>query len=177
MDEEFKVDTLEKAAAVMRKYRSLAQRVQEIKDLANAERDRIGAWEQRASASVESQMEFYEGHLQAFGMMQRAEGRKSVSLPDGDIKTRTTAPSFEVDRATFLAWAEEHKRDDVMRVSFAPDMAAIKSTFLPDGGVVVDPASGEVVPGLIPVPERVTVSLAPDMDATDLVEEDDDDIY
>lgn len=174
MDDDFKVDTLEKAAAVMRKYRALAQRVQEIKDLAAAERDRIGAWEDRATAPVMSQMEFYEGHLQAFAMMQRADGRKSVSLPDGDIKTRVSAPSFEVDRAVFLEWAQEQKRDDVMRVSFAPDMAAIKGAFLPDGGVAVDPVSGEVVPGLVPVPERVTVSLAPDMDATDLLEDDDD---
>jgi hypothetical protein len=166
--DEFRADTLEKASWAMRKYRRLAQKKAQYESLAAAERVRIDSWLERMIASVESQMEFFGAHLEAYAMSQRAQGNKSVELPDGTIKTRATGATFDVDKTVFLEWAQEQKRDDLMRVSFAPDMTAIKTAVLVDEGIVVDPASGEVVPGLSPVPEKVTVSIAPDLDAIDL---------
>jgi len=165
MNEEFRVDTVEKAASTMRKYRALAQQFAANERLAEAEQERISAWLERANAPLASRMEFYEQHLRSYALMLRAEGKKSVSLPDGDIKTRASTPTFEVDKAAFLEWAQEQKREDVIRVSVAPDMSAIKAAFIADADNAVDPASGEIVPGLTPVPERVTVTLAPDLEA------------
>lgn len=175
MNEEFRVDTVEKAAATMRRYRALAQQFAENERLAEAEQDRISAWLERANAPLASRMEFYEQHLRSYALMLRAEGKKSVSLPDGDIKTRATAPTFEIDRIAFLEWAQEQKREDVIRVSVSPDMSAIKSAFIADAETAVDPASGEIVPGLTPVPERITVTLAPDLDAAPEFDEEFDD--
>ena len=175
MNEEFRVDTAEKAAQIMRKYRALAQRFDQNARLADAEHDRIIAWLEKAQAPIAARMEYYEEHLRAYAMMLRAEGQKSVTLPDGDIKTRVTGPTFEVDKAAFVEWAQEQKRDDVLRVSVAPDMSAIKSTFVADASTAVDPASGEIVPGLTPVPERITVTLAPDLDAAPECDEEFDD--
>ena len=101
-------------------------------------------------------------------MSQRAQGRKSIDLPDGVVKTRSQSATVAVDKSTFVQWALEAKRDDLLRVSYAPDVDAIKSTTVVDGGHVVDVASGEVLPGVQPVPERVSVSIAPDLDAIDL---------
>ncbi len=172
--DDFQIDTPARAAWAMRKYRRLAQRAQENERLAQAERDRIDLWLERVNASLSSDAEFFARHLEAYGMMQRAQGRKSVDLPDGVIKTRSQAATVAVDKSTFVQWALEAKRDDLLRVSYAPDVDAIKSTTVVDGGSVVDVISGEVLPGVQPTPERVSVSIAPDLDAIDLEGIDDD---
>lgn len=165
---EFKIDTPARAAWAMRKYRRLAQRKEQNEQLAQAERNRIEQWLERVNERIEGEMDFFHGHLEAYGMAQRAQGRKSVDLPDGVIKTRSQAATVAVDKSTFVQWALEAKRDDLLRVSYAPDVDAIKSTTVVDGGSVVDVASGEVLPGVQPTPERVSVSIAPDLDAIDL---------
>lgn len=169
----FRVETPEQAAWAMRKYRRLAQKRAQYSALAAAERERIAAWEERVTAGVESQMDFFAGHLEGYAMRERARGSKSLEFPDGSVKTRQTGASFDVDKARFLEWAEESKRDDLLRVTLAPDMTAIKGSVVVDGGQVLDPASGEIIPGLVPVPERVTVKIEPDLHAADLDEIDD----
>jgi hypothetical protein len=166
--EGFRIDTPEQAAWAMRKYRKFAQRKKENEALAEAERVRVASWLERVNATVETEMEFFAGHLEIYAMKQRLQGRKSVDLPDGVIKTRSTAASVLVDKSTFVQWALESKRDDLLRVSYAPDLDAIKTTTVVDGGTVIDVASGEILPGVEPTPERVSVTIAPDLDATDL---------
>lgn len=176
-DEGFRVDSVEKASVVMRKYRRLAQKLQQNVALAQAEHDRIDRWLENTSAPIQGQMEFLQAHLEAWAMQQRAEGNKSVSLPDGSIKTRKQEHRYEIDKSTFLAWAQEAKRDDLMRVSYAPNMNAIKESVLVDAGNVIDPASGEVIPGVMPLPDRVSVTIDPDLEASDLEGmEDEDDV-
>lgn len=164
----FRVETPEQAAWAMRKYRVLAQKKAQYAALAAAERERIAAWEERVTAGVESQMDFFAGHLEAYAMSERANGSKSLEFPDGAIKTRQSGPGFEVDKARFLEWAEDAKRDDLLRVTLAPDMTAIKGAVVVDGAQVLDPASGEIIPGLSPVPARVSVKIEPDLSAVDL---------
>jgi hypothetical protein len=173
VEEGFRIDSFEKAAWAMRKYRALAQRLEQNRAMAQREHDRINAWLDRVQAPVCSQLEFYEQHLSAWALGERRQGRKSVDFPDGTIKTRTVAASFEVDKTVFVEWAEESKRDDLLRVSLSPNMTAIKSSFVVDSGTAVDPATGEKVPGLYPVPENVSIKFEPDMEACDLEGEED----
>lgn len=175
-DEGFRVDSPEKAAYVMRKYRKLAQRMAQHERMAEQEKERISAWLDRVNAPIAGRLEFYEAHLTAWALQERAQGRKSVEFPDGAIKTRQSAATFEVDKSTFVAWAEEAKRDDLLRTSLSPDMAAIKTAVVPDGTKAIDPLTGEVVPGLVPVQESVTVRLEPDLYAIDLEGDEDDDV-
>ena len=168
IDEGLRIDTPEKAAWAIRKYRTLAQRKARNDALAASEQRRISSWLETTNAPVEAQMEFYAAHLEGFAMSERARGRKSFDAPDGSVKTRTTAPTYEVDKSTFISWAQEAKREELLRISFAPDLAAIKAAVVVDGVDVLDPLSGEVIPGLTPVPERVSTTIVPDMDAIDL---------
>jgi len=166
--EGFRIDTAEKAAWAMRKYRRLAQQEDANKNLAASEVNRINDWVTRVNASVCSEMEFFAAHLEAYAVGQRAQGRKSIDLPDGVIKTRSQAATVAIDKSTFIQWAVEAKRDDLLRVAYTPNMDAIKSTTIIDQGNVIDVATGEVIPGAEPQPEKVTVSIAPDLGAIDL---------
>jgi hypothetical protein len=167
-DEGFRVDTPEQASWAMRKYRRLAQKRAQHVALANAERERIEAWEQRVTAAVDSRMEFFAAHLEGYAIRERANGSKTIEFPDGAIKTRQSGPSYEIDKARFIEWAEDAERDDLLRISLSPDMTAIKGFVVVDNGQVLDPASGEIIPGLAPLPERVTVKIEPDLSAVDL---------
>jgi len=170
-ESEFRVTTPEQAAWAMRKYRKLAQKFQRNQDMAASEKQRIENWLDRVNAPISSQLEFFEGHLRAHAMAERAKGNKSLDFPDGSIKTRQSSATFEVDKATFVEWATENKRDDVLRTTYAPDMAGIKQALVADGSKVIDPLSGEIVPGIMPVPEQVTARFEPDMEALDLEDE------
>jgi hypothetical protein len=172
--DDFKVDTLDKAAWVMRKYSALARRVAANDALAEAEHRRIQTWQENANAPLLSRMEWWEEHLKAYAFRLRAEGQKSLSLPYGEVKTRQTTPTFEVDKAVFVEWAQEQKREDLLRISVAPDLSKIKGSLVPDGQAAVDPASGEIVPGLIPVPESISITITPDLTASDFGDDDDD---
>lgn len=167
-DDGFRVETPEQAAWAMRKYRRLAQKRDEYVALAAAERERIAAWEQRVTATVDSEMEFFAGHLEGYALGQRAEGRKSIDLPDGVIKTRQSGMSYDINKEEFVYWAQGAMRDDLLRYTVAPDMTAIKSSVVADGAQVLDPASGEIIPGITPIPERVSVKIEPDLTAVDL---------
>jgi uncharacterized protein (DUF3084 family) len=175
MSDELKIDTPEKAAWAMRRYRILAQRRAQLEALAEAERRRIEEWLTRVAEPVQGSMEFYAAHLEAWAMSERAKGRKTSDLPDGKIGTRQTSNSVDVDKSVFVEWAQEADRLDMLRISYAPDMTAIKNAVVTNGLDVIDPITGEVIPGLSPVPERVTVKIEPDMNAIDLegIEEDD----
>lgn len=169
----YRVETPEQAAWAMRKYRSLAQKAAQHEALAEAEKRRIDQWLDRVLESIHGNMEFFGRHLEAYAMQERKAGRKSVDLPDGAIKTRTKHAGIQPDKSTFVQWALEHDRQDLLRTSYAPDMDAITSTVVIDGGSVLDPTTGEVIPGLAPTPESVSIKITPDMTAVDLEEDED----
>lgn len=171
-DDKFVVDTIEKAAWAMRKYREAAQRKARNEALAEAEYERIREWLESANRKYDDSMAFFAGHLEGFARQERAEGRKSVSLPDGTVKTRTKGPSFEIDKAVFLEWAQANK-PDLLRVSYAPDLTSMKSALAVGGGVAVDPDTGEAVPGVTVAPEGIGVTISPDLDAAELGADDD----
>lgn len=165
---ELHITTAEDAAWAMRKYRVLAQRKAQYAALAEAEHRRINDWLERVTMPIEGDMEFYEGHLRQWAMSQRAQGRKSIELPDGRITTRQVPASIDVDKSRFLEWAESAGRDDLVRITRAPNMAAIKSATVCEASDVLDPATGEVIPGLSPVIEHVSVNIEADLNAIDL---------
>lgn len=171
-DEPFKVDSIEKAAWAMRKYRQAAQRKERNIELATAEHDRIQTWLESANKKHEDAMAFFAGHLEAFARAERLEGRKSVSVPDGVVKSRAKGVSFDVDKESFVKWALE-ENPELLRVSYAPDMTMMKESLEVVGPNVVDPRTGEAVPGISVIPESVSFTIAPDLDAADLGEDDD----
>lgn len=174
MEEEgFRIDNPEKAAWALRKYAALVKKRSQNDALADKEVERVRVWRDNANAALESNMEFFEGHLQVFAMQQRIAGIKTFDSPSGKIKSRQTIPSFDVDKTTFVEWAQANNRDDLLRFTVAPDLAAIKKSFVPSGEEAFDPSTGESVPGVTPIPEKITFTIEPEMDMADLGDDDD----
>lgn len=174
MEEEgFRIDNPEKAAWALRKYAALVKKREQNDSLADKEIERVRLWRDNANAAIEGNIEFFAAHLEAFAMQQRIAGVKTFDSPSGKIKSRQTTPSFEVDKTTFVDWAQSNNRDDLLRFTVAPDLPAIKKALVPHGEQVFDPFTGESVPGVTPVPEKITFTIEPDMDMADLGDEED----
>ncbi len=173
IDEGFRIETPEKASWALQKYAGMAKRREQNNALAAQEIERVRLWLEQANATVDSGMEFYQGHLEVFAMKQRIAGVKTFDSPSGKIKTRETTVTYEVDRNTFVDWAEANERKDLLNYSVSPNLTAIKKVVVVSGGSAVDPATGGVVPGLTPVPSRVAFTIQPNMDMAVLGDDED----
>jgi len=88
----------------------------------------------------------------------RDEGRKSLILPDGEIKSRET-PSRAVveDLDVFIKWASDSGHSSWVRTKFEADLKAVKSEATASGEVYTT-SDGEVIEGVRLIEGSVNVS-------------------
>lgn len=156
--ERFRVYDDSAASWAMRKLKAIREKQAEVIKIAEAERARIEMWASEAVAALEPDEAYFTGLLLDYARRQRAEqGRKTIDLPHGKVKSRSAQPKFTfTDPAAFIAWAKESGRADLVRVKEEPDLTAVKAALkVPDAegretaaAVAIDPASGEVAPGV-----------------------------
>lgn len=137
--------------------------------LAEAWRQQIDAWERDANTVPKRSIEFLEPRLTEFALRYRqaSGGRiKSLSLPNGTVRTRQGTITFSVtDEDAFIAWAEQHMPEAV-KVTKVPLMSAVAaqcSVSLASGAVLgkVVTDEGEVVPGVVANPPGMTARVVP----------------
>ena len=158
--ERFVVDDDSSATWAMRKALAAQRAIDEVQAIAAAEVERITAWAERETAGHQHDYDYFAGLLIAYGMAQRQEGRKSVSLPYGKITSRAGSKSTQIDPEVFVPWAKEHAPDLVkVETKETPIKAAIaKAGTVTDDGVLVT-ADGEVVPGVTVTTGDVTYNV------------------
>lgn len=161
----FRIDGDRTAQWAMRHLAEL--RADEARDTAtyDAELAHLDEWATRRAKSREWGISFFERHLEDYARRQReATGgkRKSIDLPAGKVRTTIRKARIVVtDRDSFVEWATGTAAS-LLRVKREPDATAIGVALqMTDSGTVVDPVSGEVVPGLGVEPESVSVSIKP----------------
>ena len=147
--ERFVVQDDSQAAWAMRKLMALRKRQADIDALAEEEAARIGSWHLHASSGLVADTNYFTGILTEYARKQRDDfDRKSISLPYGTVKSRASSRRVEVtDADAFIAWARTNA-PTLIRVKEEPDKAAIKASFDSSSNLIVDPSTGEVVPGV-----------------------------
>lgn len=146
--EGWRVDSTEKAAWASRKLRDAHARLAELDAWEQRELDRVKAAAQAERERLQPDVDWFTGQLGAYLHQLVAEGRKtkSLDLPGGRIAIRARQPQLEVDRDQLVAWAREAHPDLVQTTYTVPLPAFKKLAQLADGGQVVDPDTGEVLP-------------------------------
>lgn len=147
------------AAWAMRKLAHRKQLVANAEGVRDRERERIDAWFIQESAKHDRDIAFFTGVLVDYARRQREEGRKSIDLPTGIVRTRAAGDRVVVrDAAAFVQWAL-YNAPDLLRIKHEPIAADVNGalTAAPDGTVVSE--DGEVVPGVEYLPPAVTVSV------------------
>lgn len=160
--EHFTVDNDAKANWALRKLGEIRKQIAEAEALAAAERLRIDMWLDRVTQSFDHDITYFEHQLKAYADKQRAEGRKTVELPHGKIKSRAVAAKLEVvDKELFLKWARE-SAPHVIKIVESPSMTVMNDNIdkTEDGPVFA--GTGELVPGLSVVPASVSITIETD---------------
>ena len=159
----FTIENLESANRAMRKLAAAQKRIDEKRALALSEAARISEWCNAATKSDVDTVRFFENSLKAYVIKLREETHgetKSLSLPDGEVSSRTiNAKAGVADKDLFLKWCENNERGQWVRVTLSPDLSALKGEVEFSGDLVVDSLTGEAIDGLVAIEADIAVSV------------------
>ena len=159
----FTIENLESANRAMRKLAAAQKRIDEKRALALSEAARISEWCNAATKSDVDTVRFFENSLKAYVIKLREETHgetKSLSLPDGEVSSRTINAKAEVvDKDLFLKWCENNERGQWVRVTLSPDLSALKGEVEFSGDLCIDTLTGEIVEGLVAIEADIAVSV------------------
>lgn len=147
----------------------------DIEAAAQAQTAKVEAWFAAEAAKPTRDARFYRQTLESWiGRIRDASnGRtKSKRLPAVWVRTSSRPaaarknPDDENANEKLVAWLRSlgpagREAIRVVPAQEMPDMAKVKRLVTIDGEAAVDPATGEVVPGLVVAPESTTTTLEP----------------
>lgn len=158
----WEIDGDNTATWALRKLAQQRDELDRIDAAADAEIARIKAWQEDAKRPVERAAAFFEGKLISYRRRLEAANPKlpkTYKLPAGDIAVRAGRPSVKVtDETAFVAWAIDNAPD---ALSYRPKVSALKDMDRADDGHLVEPETGELVPGVVEVTADPTYSVKP----------------
>ncbi|HHW30010.1 MAG TPA: hypothetical protein GXX21_10740 [Syntrophomonadaceae bacterium] len=155
--ERFRVKDKEQAEWCLRQISRLLSKREEVKSLAQAEIEKITAWKNDQTESIQKSISFFEYllieyHQQIFKENPKA---KTIKLPSGKLEARKAQPEYQRDKETMLPWVEQNRPEYIV-VKKDIDWSGLKKVLKFQNGTGIDPDTGEVVPGLTVI-DRGTV--------------------
>ena len=157
----FSIDSLDRANWALKKLSVAQARIEEKRALALKQAAVLSDWFNTSTKSDADTVRFFEESLKNYMMKVRAEtGEKSISLPDGEVSSRTINAKAEVvDKDLFLKWCENNERGQWVRVTLSPDLSALKGEVEFSGDLCIDTLTGEIVEGLVAIEADIAVSV------------------
>ena len=154
-NEGFVVDTDQKADWAIRKLAVVRKKQAENQAIYDAEVQRITEWLSTVNTALQRDALYFEAVLRPYALTQRTEGRKSITLPHGTIKTTAGQPKVEFkDEAAFIEWAKTND-PTLLKVKTDIDKTAVKALITEEG--VVISTQGEIVPDVEVIPAETSV--------------------
>ena len=154
--EAFIVDDDAKADWAMRKLASLRRKQTDNKAIYDREVLRVAEWLEKVNTDLERDAEWFESNLKPYALTERSNGRKSLVLPHGTIKTTAGRPKIEIENELeFFTWAET-SQPELIRIKKEIDKKVL-NTLLTDSGDVIS-TQGEIVPSVRVIPAETSVS-------------------
>ena len=154
--EAFIVNDDAKADWAMRKLASIRRKQADNKVIYDREVLRVAEWLEKVNTDLERDAEWFESNLKPYALTERYNGRKSLVLPHGTIKTTAGRPKIEIENELeFLAWAEA-SQPELIRIKKEIDKKVL-NTLLTDSGDVIS-TQGEIVPSVRVIPAETSVS-------------------
>lgn len=149
----------EGANKYMRIVRSLEGQVAEVDKMRKAEVERIDAFYQGQREEIDGKAEFFRQLLVDWYNRQRAANPKyQLKTPWGKVTSRRTKSPQWLDESQTLAWLKASGHTDLVKVEESIRKADLKKAMNEADGHYIDPATGEIVPG-VEVIEKVSVTV------------------
>lgn len=157
----FIVNDESQAVWAMRNLATAQRRIDTVERLANEEHERIDRWVEYATKTQKNIVQYFTSALESYMLrLREEEDRKSLSLPDGDITSRSIPDKAAVsDLGVFLKWAQESGHSQWVRIKQEADLAALKDHVEFNGDEVIDSDTGETIDGLLHIEGAISVSI------------------
>lgn len=146
----FRVDGPSTAEWALRKLRQALDAQEQARAVAADEIARIQEWRDREVGVRQRDVDFFQGLLADYHRAVLAENpeSKTIRLPAGQLRARKMPDTVDVkDLDALTEWARANERDELLRVKVEANKAVIKKLPVSDGRVV-DPETGEAIPGV-----------------------------
>lgn len=150
-EQRFTVETPEQANWALRKIRALQAKINEAKELAQAEVDRIDQWLADETGKAEDSIAFFTGLLEEYhrAEIERDPKAKTIKLPYGQLQMRAQQPDFQRDDKVLIEWAQEADPQFVVPQPPKLDWAGLKKKLIVQGEIAVNTDTGEAMPGIV----------------------------
>lgn len=146
----FKVTDLESANWCFRKLRAIELQKTEFNLLAQKEIERIENWLNGELNKLEGQESFFNGLLTEYALEQRKENPKfKLSSPYGKVSFRKQQPKWNYEDEKVLQYLKDNDYKNLIRIKEEINKADLKKAAIIYEGNAVDPATGEVIPGIL----------------------------
>lgn len=157
--DKWRIQDEEGANRYMRIVRSLEGRVAEVEKMRKAEVDRVEAFYVGQRDEIDGKAEFFRQLLVDWYNRQRAADPKyQLKTPWGRVTSRRTKSPQWLDEPQTLAWLKASGHGDLVKVEESIRKADLKKAMNEADGHYIDPATGEIVPG-VEVVEKVSVTV------------------
>lgn len=79
---------------------------------------------------------------------RKTDTQEKYELPSATLVMKTQQPEFKIDGDVLLAFLDDARRPDLIRVTREPAWGEIKKEYAVQGETMVDIETGEVIPGI-----------------------------
>lgn len=149
----------EGANKYMRIVRSLEGQMADVSEIRTKEVQRIEGFYDAQIDEMNSKAEFFRQLLVDWYNCQRAANPKyQLKTPWGKVTSRRTKSPQWLDEPQTLAWLKASGHADLVKVEESIRKADLKKAMNEADGYYIDPATGEIVPG-VEVVEKVSVTV------------------
>ena len=156
--ETFVVDNDDKADWAMRKLASIRRKQEANKAIFDREIQRVTEWLEKVNKALEMDAKWFESNLMPYALQERSNGRKSVVLPHGTIKTTAGRPKIEIENEDALKdWADKNL-PEILRHKVEIDKKALNALITEENRVIS--TQGEIVPSVRVIPAEPSISFS-----------------
>ncbi|QUH21455.1 host-nuclease inhibitor Gam family protein [Alkaliphilus sp. B6464] len=145
--EGYKIENKQSAEWALRKIKVLKEQIEETDQLAEAEIERIKAWQESENKKSKYDIARFEGLLLEYMVKEREKDpeTKSIKLPHGTVRFRKQPLEYVRDEENLIKWAKGSTRADLIKVKESFDWSTLKKDITVVAGNVVDKHTGEII--------------------------------
>ena len=156
--EGFVVDDDEKAEWAVRKLARIRRKQAENKKIYDAEINRILEWLKTVNETLERDALYFEAVLTPYALLERSNGRKSLVLPHGTVKTTAGRAKIEFESEDgFIEWAKSND-PELLRIKHEINKKVLNDLITEDLQVIS--TQGEIIPKVRVIAPVPSVSFA-----------------
>lgn len=143
----WEIDSDDAAQWALRRLAAARQEIQRVNDAGQNEIDRIEFWMAEHRKGPQRDVAFFENRLMEWHRQNAEVFGKTRVYPSGTLKRSDITPKPVVaNEPSFVRWATDSGHLELLKIE--PRKAEIKKFAKVADDKVVDPSTGEVIPGL-----------------------------